>query len=320
MSIIEKLKASKKNKANNSAMENIAIKVSGYEGDFFCGVKLGTGEEIKLKLREFNGVSNFTRPSIDSFRDQGSSLHTKIGGVLQFDNCKLESEGSYSSSWANVLSSEVGKAWVFTGHTRLSSGTNSHGKQWLKVDLIKSRDYVSVDSKETLDKLLLIGLKPATQYSNPFTMIRVTDELGDSIMAYANVSKYQEKDKYNETMTANDSLEEFKNSEIYLLILEALKDSDSKVEILHAASIFAGPATLNKHFTNEREKARLESHYIIKDTDDEGNEKEFFGYADSIVAMRKHGDGTPYITHVKPINSNAKGIETKNINFIQSIN
>jgi hypothetical protein len=307
VSILDKLK----NKtSNNKAMENIALTISGYENEFFLGSRVDTGEIVKIKLRDFSSNSSkFSRPTIDSFQKPGSNLHTKLGGVILFDGCYLE-DGYYSAKWASVLSSEKGKAYVVAGMARLSSGISKHDKQWMKVDFAKSKEGIDIIDAAQFKEVVTQGLNPVTAHSNPFVMIRITDETGEMAMAYANVSKYKDKENYQATMDAADSYVEFTKTESFPVILEAITDPSIVVEVIYAVSIFAGPATLNNYFTNAAEKQRLESHYLVTGMDEEGNNSTYFGYTNSIVVMRKHGDGTPFITHIKPIMSNSLGVPT----------
>lgn len=305
MSILTKLKTKQ---SANQAMENVAVQISAYEGEFFFGIRIDTGEEIKVKLRDFNTNSKFARPTIKSFQSQGNT-HCAIGGVILFDGCYIEADGVYSAKWASVLSSEKGKAFVVSGMARLSSGMSASNKQWMKVDYIKP-GATPIEDEAQFVTVVTQGLNPATKHSNPFVMIRITDSDGERAMLYANVSKYKGKENYMETMSAEDSFKEFAAGENYPVLIEGLNDPSVKIEVAHAVSIFAGPATLNNYFNNDSEKTRLEAHYLVNGTDDEGNESFYYGYTDSIVTMRTHGDGTPFITHIKPIKANAKGLAT----------
>lgn len=134
MSLVSKLKNRELGGAGTgerSPMENLAVKVTSYEDDRVIGVRLDTGEPVRVALRQLDAETKAAlrkdRPEIADFvadkgyydrklsvcdndKERAETLagiknKTEPGGVILFDACFLDKKtGEISSRWATCLS------------------------------------------------------------------------------------------------------------------------------------------------------------------------------------------------------------------------
>lgn len=304
MSLIQQLNETQKSSNNN--MRNIALKLTAYDNDKFKGTDIETGESIEVVLRDVSAkTSTYKRPSIKDFQNPGSLVHTEVGGTVIIDGCYKTADNAYSGRWANSVSKNDKQATTVIGMTKLASGVSKYGKKWMKADFAKTNQSLSVKNDTELKDNLIKFLTPATKYSNQFVIVNITEgtEFASSIITQG---KNKNKEGYNETMNGNDSFNEFiKNHQHSDLIVKAANEESVNVELIPVTAIFAGPATLDNYFKNEAERIRLDNQYKLDiETDEE--QKFEIGYVKSIVVVRKHSDGSPFLTHCKPVSSNEK--------------
>lgn len=320
MGIVSDLNSKRNNATTGqSAMENVAVKITEYGvNETFVGVRIDTGEQVNVRLRPLKngGNSRFPRPEYANFIKVGDKTHTEIGGVILFDSCYTDNKGDLSARWATSLSHKPNQSLVVVGQSRLSSGENENtGNQWMRVDFAKVDKHSEANTVAGFEQAMLEALKPTSRSASPSAIIRLTDKLdGSKGVIFVSSGKHKNASGFQETFSAQESYGEFMSShDDSELVVRAVEDSGTIVEVVPSVSVFGGIATKENFFKNEVKRKRLESCYLVSDVSPEGENITYTGYVNSIITMRAHSDGTPYITNIQPVSSSPVAVSAADL-------
>ena len=286
---------------SSSNYENFAMNVTAYDGDFFVGERIDSKEEVRVRLREVEQKGRYSRPEVSDFADPKSRSYTEPGkGVVQFDYATLEKDGTYTARWANRLSRGPEESEVFVMMTRLKYGKNQNGDEWIQANILMTDYAKAVSSLDEVKSALRTFLTPKTPGSQPFAVIRISDDT-TSQCAYVYPERVEGSNGYKQSADSDVSVESFfANSPKANLVLDLVGNTDLVMEVIPGNTIYPGAQTREKMLTAPaKSREMLESSYFVSSNGEVDSNNA--GYVMSVIATRKHEDGTKYFTSVKPL-------------------
>lgn len=320
--------------------QNIPLKLESYEDGCFCGMNLETKENVRVYLREIeqkNATNKRKRPELEDFSDPANTnIYAKPGeAVMLFESCYPDKEaGVFNARWGNKISNNPQETKVVIAHASLHFGSkrgdNGQDTEYLLLRTVHPEHCVEVGDMDSLNKALTKYLHPNAPGANPFVYIRITDDEGDTEIVEARAKKIDRDDGMGKmSAEAQDSVQEFLNSERSEIVKMLLEDPDVRIEVFPARVLFPGTATkenmLDLH--DNAKRVLKEAFYIKKPNSNETQQEDDgeqssqadtgqspeTGFAKCCIAIRAHADGTPFFTHVRPLRPFEAAVSIKDI-------
>lgn len=336
---------------------NLLLKVTEYEIggglndldlNFVKGIRVDTGEEVKVKLYEIEQKNpSYRRPEIFEFADKrNKKRHVSPENFMVCELARDEGNGIFSSRWAVPLDRDPRgtRAFVMLASLTYSvfegekDGTKFKNESF-KIKTLINRPAKEIVTVEDFEAQVSDLLTPRKLGSRPEVIVRITDDEGEKEIITIMPETHEVENEYNEKFKrvvpeGAQSVEFFKKeqSDRYNLIVAMIEDEEVKVEVIGASVLYPGKATkeklLEKHEVSK--KHLVESFYVKKPVDsvqpaqpnqeaEEKKEEEApfeypeIGYHFCVIGTRTYDDGTPYLTYIKPLHEYSAAESIKDI-------
>lgn len=322
-----------KNQQNSSSSQgqpsglSFAIRLTGYEGKYFVGNRLDTGEEVKVCLREANNTSSDAtkiRPEIEDYQNTRSKRYVVVGeAVLQFDRVYHDKENMYSAYWPNVIN----KNKAYARAAMLFSSVefvDSQSSTYVKVRVIKANDAKVFTSVPEFDDFLGKTLAPNFPYHKPFAVVRLIerDANGDvvDVVALTVSPKYEEvvvdeNIKEYRPMSSEESLDQFRERHCQgdNSLYNYIGHSAVQVEVIPGTVFRAGPDTNQKLV--KMPEGILKPFKAAYRIDRDGLDvRDNLGYIPTNLGIKKSENrGDYFLSFVKPNDFSYQALDLKDI-------
>lgn len=316
-----------KTEGTSSPALNLPVKCISYEGDVLVGLRLDTEEEVRIKLKaiEQNPNSKFKRIEIKEFSDPKNKKHHAIPGKAVFvaENCYQDKDGTFSSRWLKVISSDPQQTAVHVMNASLISIKKKDKDDNINEIIFAKTAFPEkakiVNSVEELSNTLSGMLNPRHIGSNPIAYVRIKDTDSGEVefIEVSPLRTEREDGNGKKCVEGSVSAEAFMSSTESQMIRDLLSEASDKVsvDVIPAAIIYPGSSTKENMVGNHPNAKKIleESFYIKKAEEDTAGTRPEIGYLKCIIATRKHADGTSYFTFIKPIQQFASPASVKSI-------
>lgn len=323
-------KASTSETKTTTTALNIPFKCTAYEGDYICGVRLDTNEEIKVRLKEIEQKANsrFKRVEVADFANPKSKYHAKPGlATFVAESCYHEKDNIFNSRWVKQISEDPQKTKTFimnASYVSIKKKDDNGEREIIFIKTTPPDKAKKVNSVDELKAALSSFLNPRSIGSNPFAYVRISEIDNPDEVEFIEVipDRVDREDGMGKKCVEGEiSANKFMNSDDSKMIRDLLNSASESitVEVIPGAVLYPGSATKD-NLVNQHPNAKkiLEESFYIKKTQPEDGEQEQatrpeLGYLKCTIATRQHADGTSYFTFVKPIHQHAEAISVKNL-------
>lgn len=298
------------NQENNTINIPLVIESYNTEGDIHYaeGYSMITKELIKVKLREVsmtNKTEASERPEIKDFKNTRHARYSEPKkSVLCFDACYLDTDGMYSSRWAQTLTSQkyVGKNLIVDAFVNIVPKDKNKPDSFNKVSVDMIVGNTTVNSMDEFNAFALKVFHPKLTTSRNYMIVTLKEQNGDShtLKIYPKmIDKVEDDYKVKIMDTAQNSLDDFYQNEakanISKFISDALNLGNIEVRLFNISKIYAGEKTVSKIFKlNNGED--LKAKYMISEN--------VIGFRKTIITYRERNDGSYFATFIKPVSNN----------------
>lgn len=289
---------------------NLAIRVSGYEDNKYAiGERLDTKETVKVYLRDVEKTGKYSRPEI-------SDLMKKVspGGVIKFEGCYLDDQGVYVSRWGRVLiedkTKEATSVLVAEAYVNYAKKQNTED-EYVQVVIAYPTKKKTVGNMEELNQVMSQLLEAKTPGSNPFVYLKISDSDGSVDMSKV-YSKSVEENGVRRRCSGAECVQAFLDGNNSAVVKGVISENDITVELIPGFAVYPGTNYKEKLLERDTFLRNILSGCFNTNKNDQNLPLEL-GFLKTIITLRKHEDGTPYIIDVAPVANQDDPVSAKDL-------
>jgi hypothetical protein len=280
--------------SQKSSAITLAVKVESCEDNkYIIGTRVDNDQPVKVFLRPWEKTGNFDRPEIPSlYKNCGKN------GILKFDSCYIDETGNYSSRWGKVLVDDPTKTNVLVALAYVNYAKKpSSNEEYIQIVTVHPKSSKNAGSLEDLTTILSNFLEAKTKGSNPFVFLKISD--GEDVEVQKVYPKTVPDGDYKKKASGIESAKEFLDGK-YSELVKSLIDKDNiTVQVIPARVVYPGNKYKDSLLRHDYNRTVLSEVYNINK--DDTNKPRALGFVNTILALRKHEDGTPYVIDVSVI-------------------
>lgn len=321
----------KTNTQSETVTENIPVRFIEFidNNTGIKGIRLDTKEEVTVYLRD---ISTKDQPAqqgakkrpefVDFVKGKYKAEPNRTVFVIESSYKDKNDPSKYFGRWIKLASKNPEEAKVVIVYSSLAF-IKRENAETIFTKTVFPKTMVEVTSEDELKHALLTCLTPKAPGSNPFAVIKLTDNNTKEVETVEVYSARVEREDDIPGKKTADALYSYENfmtkSPQSQMIKEFISDPDITIEVMTGAILYPGSMTkeqmLKSHVNSK--KILQSAFYVNRPTStEEGSSEDVaheIGYVKCILATRVHADETPYFTFIKPIVNFPTSISIKDI-------
>lgn len=287
----EEISISKQSSNTNGATYELALKSVRLEDGAFVGEDLLDGTTKRVIFRDYKQKegSKYSRP------EQQDIVAKSKNGIVRFESCFDNDDGTISSRWAKPLTNRKGDNTVVQALASIYYGKTKSDIHYVRVTVVfPEKKAVATNLEDFI--AVYMKLMESTGGSQNAIYINLIEDNGDKLSIF-HQGRRENIDGNYVMLNAEQNLNQFKETDQYKSIESLLNSGKIRAEIIPARTLYVGPEAKNSMLNGFTQEIMSKKFKIV---DENGVEK--YGFLPCVITTKKYYEGEgSFVVDIAPI-------------------